>query len=339
MYRWTSSLAVAVLGIGCVGGCGGNDSADSNTPETSQVTTTVAVPTTISAASDQLFVVDQSELQASATDMTEIARKFADSFNGFDADAGEALTGPGFQAIDPVYAQLSLSSIGSYYLFLSGVLDTTETVEEIVVNADTSLTRVEWPTFLRTERAGLDGAVTGARQLMVDDGKVTQVMHLFEQADARRYAEEISKTIGFTTFGIPLEQSVADINTEADAATDLAARWSTAWSGHDAAAVQALYADTGVRHDEYAGAPRSPDDVGAWATQLFAAYPDLTVTVDEAFSSGVGPAVVADFTMTVNGAPCTVRVGAVWTIDSNGQIETENVYYDPATLVACGWVN
>ena len=42
--------------------------------------------------------------------------------------------------------------------------------------------------------------------------------------------------------------------------------------------------------------------------------------------------------MMVNDALCSVRVGAMWMIDSNRQIETEHVYYDPTTLVACGRV-
>lgn len=331
MYGWNLSVVVALLTIS-VAGCGGSDGADSTTPATT------ALSTTTLPASDQLFAVDQSELDASATNMTEITKKLADSFNGFDQDAAAPLAGPGFQAIDPVYPELGFTSITGYYSYLSGLFDSSETVREIVVNADGSLTRVDWPTFFLTEPAGFDGPLKSARHLLVDDGQVIQLMHLFEQGDARLYAEPISKMIPFATVGIPLDKSVADINAQADAATDLSSRWSAAWTAHDPMAVQALYADTGVRHDQYAGPPRAPADVGMWATRLFAAYPDLTVTVDEAFGSGVGPAMLADLTMTVNGASCTVRVGVVWTIDSNRYIEREDVYYDPATLVACGWV-
>ncbi len=344
MCRWSLTTVVAVL-LGAAAACGGDDGAVSTSGVSTTQVTASTVPastvpaTTASARPDQLFVISRPDLEASATAITEITKKLANSINGLDGEAAAPLTGGGFRAVDPVYPKLGFSTISGYYSYLSVILDTSETVHEVVVNADGSMTRVDWPTFFHTNPAGFDGPMKALRHLLIVDGRVTRLMHLFDQGDARQYAEGISKTIPFASAGIPLEKSMADINAQADAARDLSAQWSAAWTAHDPAAIRALYAETGMRHDEYAGSPRTPADVGVWATRLFAAYPDLSVTVDEAFASGVGPAVLADLTMTVNGSPCTVRVGVVWAIDNQRHIEREDVYYDPATLLACSWVS
>lgn len=325
----------------------GTDSTPPTTPETSveatspSVTPSASEPATTAELQsfDGLFIAAQVEVQESAMAIAEITQQLADSIDvGFDAEMAEALTAEMFQLLDPVYPQFGFSSIADYYSYLSEAINTEEVVVEVLVNADSSLTMLEWPTFLRTDPAGIDAPLAGARHLLIVNGQITTMTHLFEQADARKHAEGISKTIGFESAGIPLATSVTDINAQADAAIDLGARWSAAWTAHDASAVRDLYGDEAVRYDEFAGSPRSPDEAAAWATELFTAYPDLAVTVDGTFAGGLGPAVLADFTTTVNDAPCTIRVGVIWTVSNDLEIQQERVHYDPTTLVDCGWL-
>lgn len=89
--------------------------------------------------------------------------------------------------------------------------------------------------------------------------------------------------------------------------------------------------------DGYASDTQARQGIVDWYTRLFDTYPDLALVVTEGFASGLGPAATYDLTMTTGGDTCTMRVGAVWNLDDDGLIADEYVYYDPETVLACGW--
>lgn len=284
-----------------------------------------------------LFVVSADDLTAEAAAMTDIAQRMGEALKSFDA--ADAPPTDSFLLIDPAIPSLRMHSMGDYLSFMEATIDTTHEVGEILVNRDGSLTATDWTSFFHADVAGIDGGMPFARQLRVTDGSVTQLMHLMGAADAADHAEAIARTIGYEQLGVPLDEAVATIEAEAAQASDLAERWATAWTTRDLDAIRALYAAAGaVRVDGYAGGEKDVAAVEAWATTLFAATPDLAVTVTDVFASGMGPGVIADMTATVDGTSCTVRIGVVWETGEDGLVTREYVYYDANALLACGWV-
>ncbi|MGB8860039.1 MAG: nuclear transport factor 2 family protein [Ilumatobacteraceae bacterium] len=323
-----------------VASCGGRDRETNATTERSEAPPSSASPS-VSAPDPTdvptLFAVGAEELTSGAAAMSDIARRAGEALRSFDAEAAPP-TSIGFVVIDPAIPSLRLHSMAGYLSFMKDTIDTAQDVVEVLVNEDGSLTTTNWTSFFHADVAGLDASMLFARQLRVTDGSVTQLMHLMGAVGAADNAEAIAATIGYEGLGVPLQEAVAAIETEAAQACDLARRWAAAWTGHDVADIRALFAADAVRVDGFAGGEQDLAGLEAWASALFAAAPDLTVAVTDVFASGLGPGVVADMTATVNGAPCTVRTGVVWETGDLGLVTREDVYYDPDTLIACGWV-
>ena len=101
--------------------------------------------------------------------------------------------------------------------------------------------------------------------------------------------------------------------------------------------VAQLYAVDAHRYDGYSGDRDGQQAIADWHEHLFDTRPDLTVDVSEVFASGLGPAALYTITAAVDDTPCTMRLGSVWDLDDQGLITDEYVYYDPDTVLTCGW--
>jgi len=125
----------------------------------------------------------------------------------------------------------------------------------------------------------------------------------------------------------------------------LPAAYARAWSSGDEATIAALYTETALREDEVFGrSQRNRDEIGRFGAQFQGWYPSARFTV--ARSYGVGAPAVPGRPVTGvelrievparSGAACTVEA-AVMLETKGGRINRERVYYQPASLIACGW--
>jgi hypothetical protein len=130
--------------------------------------------------------------------------------------------------------------------------------------------------------------------------------------------------------------------TEVDAA--LLAAYATAWSSGDPEAVAALYAGSATREDalfvDTAVGPaaiteaaarlfdRSGSPAARWELLQGFAEPGRSTTAGLFAIKGSGP----------DGKACDVRAGVVLEA-ADGAITRERIWYEPASLVACGWVD
>lgn len=121
--------------------------------------------------------------------------------------------------------------------------------------------------------------------------------------------------------------------------------YATAWSSGDAAAVGELYASDAVREDMvFDDREEGRDEIASSVSRFRTWYPDATFAVTASY--GVGepavkgrPVVAAELAITVpraDGTSCTVKA-AVYLDTKAGMITSERVYYDPDSLIACGW--
>ncbi|MCU0478364.1 MAG: nuclear transport factor 2 family protein [Chloroflexi bacterium] len=117
----------------------------------------------------------------------------------------------------------------------------------------------------------------------------------------------------------------------------------TAWSSGDPEAVAALYAESSTREDAlFVDSAAGPAAIAAAGARLFGrsgsptarwellqgfAEPGRSTTAGLFAIKGSGP----------DGKACEVRAGVVLE-SADGAITRERIWYEPASLVACGWV-
>lgn len=111
-----------------------------------------------------------------------------------------------------------------------------------------------------------------------------------------------------------------------------------AWGSGSPEAIAALYADDAVRHDGLAGLDASGvEEITAEADRWATALPNATWTVQLPFGDLIGHQVGAVIEVAHDG--CTVAVGVLFDLNSDGLISQERLHYDPNTLRTCGWVD
>ena len=134
---------------------------------------------------------------------------------------------------------------------------------------------------------------------------------------------------------------------------DLLARFSAAWSSHNAGKVMNLYAKSAMLEDtlfgiSVTGTQAMKDYVKAFMAKSSGASWELLQPFAEAeaalsfkdqypFPSQGGIFAVSD--NDASGAPCQLRLAVILTPDEEGRITNQIVFYDASTLLACGWAN
>lgn len=126
-----------------------------------------------------------------------------------------------------------------------------------------------------------------------------------------------------------------------DAAESLLSSYRSAWSSGKPSSVGDLYAPDAVRQDTiFNERQEGRTAVESFARSFFAWYPDATWDLILPFGNGADePTTGGVFAVTPDPAgqgACKVML-AVLLESSDGLITQESVYYEPDSLIACGW--
>jgi hypothetical protein len=127
-----------------------------------------------------------------------------------------------------------------------------------------------------------------------------------------------------------------------DEANLLLSSYGTAWSSGDPSTVSALYTDNVIREDTIFGEHQEESTaITSFAKSFFNWYPGVQWTLHQVFGewAGVSPTIGGTYKVEVSDAtnqPCEVLV-AVLLKASEGKITNESLYYEPDSLIKCGW--
>jgi hypothetical protein len=283
-----------------------------------------------------VFALPAQEISATIETSRAIGTNVATGLNAPDREQYVAQFHPRARVIDPIVPSLK-PSIGEFFSSFgaAGLLCERWPVDAAYVNAGGVLTVGSCDGLYRDlpDAGQLPTGPRVVRHLPISDGRATGLMHRIGLEAASTFARETVVAIGF----FDRERVVADLVAEAVTAEDFIDRFESAWETTDPDALGRLYDDRATRHDGYAADKQARQEIVAWYRLLFDAHPDLTLVVSEGFASGLGPAATYELTMDGGGAACVMRIGSVWDLDDEGLILDEYVYYDPETVLACGW--
>lgn len=121
-----------------------------------------------------------------------------------------------------------------------------------------------------------------------------------------------------------------------------------AWSSGDPQTVADLYDPEAVRHDPLFGADQTgPSTIQKFATKFFNWYPGVTFERQKWFQLGESAPVKVGGVYTIHamdqtGSPCDIQViilleAPVLSATSTGKLINEWIFYQPDSLIACGW--
>jgi ketosteroid isomerase-like protein len=125
-------------------------------------------------------------------------------------------------------------------------------------------------------------------------------------------------------------------------AKSLLTAYQDAWSGGNPAAVGDLYASDAAREDSlYGEIQQGREEITSFAKSFFAWYPGAPWGLSLAFGEGQGdsPMIGGLFNVLVKdtrGQPCAIQA-AVLLQAVEGKITHETIYYQPDSLILCGW--
>lgn len=128
-----------------------------------------------------------------------------------------------------------------------------------------------------------------------------------------------------------------------DEARSLLSTYGSAWSSRDQGIVGKLYTDSVVRVDTIFGESQAGSEaVSSFAKSFFAWYPGVKWNLQQSFGEwrGESPLIGGTYAVEVTDStnqPCDVLV-AVLLKASEGKITHEALYYEPDSLIKCGWV-
>ncbi|MDJ0769644.1 MAG: nuclear transport factor 2 family protein [Ilumatobacter sp.] len=305
------------------------DTVDEPSSEPAATVGTTAEPTSV-------FAMSAREISASVEAPTAIGTNVAAGFNAPDRELYLAQFHLGARVIDPIVPSLN-PSVGAFFSSFgaAGTLCESWPIDAVYVNTGGALTAGSCNGIYRDlpDAGQLPTKPRVIRHLPISDGLATELMHRIGLEAARTLPMETAAAIGFAD----PERRGTDLAGQAATAEDFIDRLESAWATADPDALAQLYQYQSSRHDGFAGDRQSRQEIKDWYALLFETYPDLTLEVTEGFASGLGPGATHDLTMTAGGDNCTMRIGAVWDLDDEGLIADEYVYYDPHTVLACGW--
>lgn len=144
------------------------------------------------------------------------------------------------------------------------------------------------------------------------------------------YALDIIEGLGMAT------------STRLDQARTLLSSYQAAWSSGDTQAVSELYASDAVREDMvFMERQEGQKAITSFVKSFFYWYPGLQWSLTLEFGEGIGEAPITGGLYVIkvndlNGQPCEVHV-AVLLQASEGKITHEALYYEPDSLIKCGW--
>jgi hypothetical protein len=127
-----------------------------------------------------------------------------------------------------------------------------------------------------------------------------------------------------------------------DEAKTLLLSYSSAWSSGNPNIIAELYTNSAARKDTIFGEfLEGSEAISSFAESFFARYPSAKLTLLQAFGEGKGetPIIGGTYAVEVTNStnqPCDVLFGVLLQA-SEGKITHETLYYEPDSLVKCGW--
>ena len=190
---------------------------------------------------------------------------------------------------------------------------------------------------------GLEGGITvnNIWNLELGGHKFTQDDPLVEVDWLQTRDNHISSMILLHSLDT-LKNSFSADQQRLDRANSLLSSYQSAWSSGDQQAVRELYSSNAVREDSLFGEMQSGREaIGSFAKSFFAWYPGTRWSLSMGFGEGRGdsPKTGGLFVIWVNdlsGQPCDVRA-VVLLQTAEDQIVHEDLFYEPESLIKCGW--
>lgn len=127
-----------------------------------------------------------------------------------------------------------------------------------------------------------------------------------------------------------------------DEARSLLSDYQSAWSSGDSTKVAGVYTSDAMRTDTlFREKQEGQDAITSFAKSFFAWYPGAKWNLQQSFGEWQGESPITGGTYSIkvtdsSDQPCEVLV-AVLLQASEGKIAHEDLYYEPASLIKCGW--
>jgi ketosteroid isomerase-like protein len=200
-----------------------------------------------------------------------------------------------------------------------------------------------WTGQLIDRYIGLDGGITvnNIWNLELGGHKFTQDDPLVEVDWLQTRDNHISSMTCLHSLDT-LKKSFSADQQRLDQASSLLSFYQSAWSSGDQQAVSELYSSDAVREDSLFGEMQPGQEaIGSFAKSLFAWYPGAQWSLSMGFGEGRGdsPKTGGLFVIRVNdlsGQPCEMQM-AVLLQTAEDKIAHEIIYYEPESLIKCGW--
>jgi len=139
-----------------------------------------------------------------------------------------------------------------------------------------------------------------------------------------------------------LEELAIPTSQRLDQARSLLSSYQAAWSSGDAQAVEQLYAVDAVREDMiFMERQEGQKAIATFARAFFDWYPGGLWNISFDFGEGIGNAPITGGLYKIKvtdltGQPCEIKVAVLLQAAEN-LITQETVYYEPQSLISCGW--
>jgi ketosteroid isomerase-like protein len=127
-----------------------------------------------------------------------------------------------------------------------------------------------------------------------------------------------------------------------DEARSLLSNYQSAWSSGDSITVARLYSNEAVRTDTiFQETQEGQDTIASFAKSFFSWYPGIKWTLHKVFGEWAGESPTIGGTFSIHATdstnqPCEV-LAAVLLKASEGKITNESLYYEPDSIIKCGW--
>ncbi len=201
----------------------------------------------------------------------------------------------------------------------------------------------DWAAFQTDQYIGLENglAVDELWNLKFGDIQFTQDHPMMEVDWLQTQNDRISNwTI---LYGLDtLEELNMPTSQRLEQARSLLSSYQAAWSSGDATAVGQLYTSDAVREDMlFMERQEGQKAIAAFARTFFSWYPGVQWNISLEFGEGRGDTPITGGLYTINitdlaGQPCKVKM-AVLLQTAENLVTHEILYYEPQSLIKCGW--
>jgi len=269
--------------------------------------------------------------------LTEV-ESTASAFEALTRAEGEAWNSGDDQALRAVFTEDAIftdKTFGDLAVGIDAIVGVFNNMNMLVLN---------WKGQVTDRYIALEGGITvnNIWNLELGGYKFTQNDPLVEVDWLQTRDNHISSMIVLHSLDT-LKNSFSADQQRHNQASSLLSSYQSAWSYGDQQAVSELYSSDAVREDSLFGEMQpGREAIGSFAKSFFAWYPGARWSLSMGFGEGRGdsPKTGGLFVIRVNGLdgqPCDVRAGVLLQT-AEDQIVHEDLFYEPQSLIKCGWV-